>query len=80
LAISESWIPTVAALLAFVVTAGFKESLVNSPSVGKCDYDYLLAVYRMWRVIIGFGAVPGCFALYYHLTIPETLRYTFDIA
>lgn len=28
----------------------------------------------------GFGAVPACIALYYHLTIPETPRYTFDVA
>ena len=26
-----------------------------------------------------FGAVPGCIALYYRLTIPETPRYTFDV-
>jgi PHS family inorganic phosphate transporter-like MFS transporter len=29
---------------------------------------------------IGFGAVPACIALYYRLTIPETPRYTFDVA
>lgn len=34
----------------------------------------------MWRVVIGFGAVPACLALYYRLTIPETPRYTFDVA
>jgi PHS family inorganic phosphate transporter-like MFS transporter len=34
----------------------------------------------MWRTLIGFGAVPGCIALYYRLTIPETPRYTFDVA
>lgn len=34
----------------------------------------------MWRIIVGFGAVPGCIALYYRLTIPETPRYTFDVA
>ena len=28
----------------------------------------------------GFGAVPACAALYYRLTIPETPRYTFDVA
>lgn len=28
----------------------------------------------------GMGAVPACIALYYRLTIPETPRYTFDIA
>lgn len=36
--------------------------------------------YQMWRILIGFGAVPGCIALYYRLTIPETPRYTFDVA
>lgn len=34
----------------------------------------------MWRSLIGIGAVPGCIALYYRLTIPETPRYTFDVA
>lgn len=32
------------------------------------------------RVLPGFGAVPACLALYYRLTIPETPRYTFDVA
>src|SRR5947208_6538079 len=31
------------------------------------------------RFTTGFGAVPGCIALYYRLTIPETPRYTFDV-
>lgn len=30
--------------------------------------------------LLGFGAVPACIALYYRLTIPETPRYTFDVA
>ncbi len=29
---------------------------------------------------LGFGAVPAVLALYYRLTIPETPRYTFDVA
>ena len=29
---------------------------------------------------VGFGAVPAAIALYYRLTIPETPRYTFDVA
>ena len=29
---------------------------------------------------LGIGAVPACAALYYRLTIPETPRYTFDVA
>ncbi|PYI11972.1 phosphate permease [Aspergillus sclerotiicarbonarius CBS 121057] len=46
----------------------------------NCSGVCQLAVDKMWRVVIGFGAVPACVALYYRLTIPETPRYTFDVA
>jgi PHS family inorganic phosphate transporter-like MFS transporter len=69
-----------AAIVALIVTAGFKESLLTAKTVAECDGVCGLAVDKMWRVIIGFGAVPGCMALYFRLTIPETPRYTFDIA
>lgn len=32
-----------------------------------------------WRLLIGLGCVPACFALYFRLTIPETPRFTLDI-
>ncbi|KAI4164209.1 MAG: hypothetical protein LQ342_002173 [Letrouitia transgressa] len=69
-----------AAMIALIVTSGFKESLLSAKSASACDGVCQLAVDKMWRVIIGFGAVPGCIALYYRLTIPETPRYTFDVA
>ncbi|KAA6411632.1 MAG: phosphate:H+ symporter [Lasallia pustulata] len=69
-----------AALIALIVTTGFKESLMTAPTPARCGGVCGLAVDKMWRVIIGFGAVPGCIALYYRLTIPETPRYTFDVA
>lgn len=33
----------------------------------------------MWRLLIGLGCIPGCVALYFRLTIPETPRFTMDI-
>jgi len=69
-----------AAIIALIVVSGFKKSLVTAKSVDLCDGVCQLAVDKMWRVIIGFGAVPGCIALYFRLTIPETPRYTFDVA
>lgn len=69
-----------AGIISLIVTAGFKESLESAASVGTCDGVCGLAVDKMWRIIIGFGAVPGCIALYYRLTIPETPRYTFDVS
>ncbi|KAI9798152.1 MAG: acid phosphatase pho5 [Sarcosagium campestre] len=70
----------VAAMVALIVTAGFKESLMSAKTVAQCGGVCGIAVDKMWRVVIGFGAVPGCVALYYRLTIPETPRYTFDVA
>jgi PHS family inorganic phosphate transporter-like MFS transporter len=76
-----------AGLVAFIVVEGFKGSLssavartaAQSPQ-SVCDGVCLLAVDKMWRIIIGMGAVPGCIALYFRLTIPETPRYTFDVS
>ncbi|KAN0101456.1 putative inorganic phosphate transporter PHO84 [Hyaloscypha variabilis] len=56
------------------------ESLLLGTKASTCLGECQLAVDKMWRVIVGFGAVPGCIALYYRLTIPETPRYTFDVA
>ncbi|KAI9747526.1 MAG: acid phosphatase pho5 [Chaenotheca gracillima] len=69
-----------AAIIALIVTSGFKGSLETAAKPANCTGDCGVAVDKMWRVIVGFGAVPGCIALYYRLTIPETPRYTFDVA
>ena len=69
-----------AGIIALIVAAGFKDALSSAKSFGVCQGPCMEAVDKMWRTIIGFGAVPGCIALYYRLTIPETPRYTFDVA
>ncbi|RDI82445.1 hypothetical protein Vi05172_g7358 [Venturia inaequalis] len=68
------------ALVMLFLTMGFKESLINVKTYAQCTGVCGLAVDKMWRTLIGFGAVPACCALYYRLTIPETPRYTFDVA
>jgi MFS transporter, PHS family, inorganic phosphate transporter len=69
-----------AAIVALLCAVGFKDSLSSAATVATCTGDCADATDKMWRIIIGFGAVPGCIALYYRLTIPETPRYTFDVA
>lgn len=49
-----------AAIVALVVTEAFKDSLKLAKTVDKCDGACNLAVDKMWRIVIGFGAVPGC--------------------
>lgn len=67
-----------AALVSLIVTVAFK-SQIKGVSNDACGEACKIAVDRMWRIVIGFGAVPACIALYYRLTIPETPRYTFDV-
>ncbi|KAK3939880.1 major facilitator superfamily domain-containing protein [Diplogelasinospora grovesii] len=68
------------AIVALVVTVAFKESFITASDVGDCSGACQVAADRSWRIIVGFGALPACFALYYRITIPETPRYTFDVA
>ncbi|EFY99095.1 hypothetical protein MHUMG1_04972 [Metarhizium humberi] len=69
-----------AAFVMLFVTLGFKGSLEGAKDKQHCTGDCQVAVDKMWRTLIGFGAVPACIALYFRLTIPETPRYTFDVA
>lgn len=53
-----------AALIMLFVTLGFKGSLSSAASIKECSGVCQLAVDKMWRTLIGFGAVPACIALY----------------
>ncbi|KAI0857886.1 major facilitator superfamily domain-containing protein [Xylaria cubensis] len=67
------------AFVMLFLTLGFKQALSQSPGIAQCDGWCAVAVDKMWRALVGFGAVPAAIALYYRLTIPETPRYTFDV-
>ncbi|KAH8172154.1 sugar transporter domain-containing protein [Sarocladium implicatum] len=66
-------------LVALITTHAFESALSPASSESHCGADCRLAADRSWRIIVGVGAVPACFALYYRITIPETPRYTFDV-
>ena len=75
-------------LVSLIATKAFRTAIDNqyntcslNGDVASCISDPrgLAAVDRMWRIIVGVGAVPAIIALYYRLTIPETPRYTLDI-
>lgn len=69
-----------AAVVALVVTYAYKSTFEKVTNVSQCGLSCQTAADQCWRIIVGVGAVPACFALYYRLTIPETPRYTFEVA
>ncbi|KXL47140.1 hypothetical protein M433DRAFT_152974 [Acidomyces richmondensis BFW] len=69
-----------AAIVSLMATVGYKHALLPASGYEDCTGECKRAVDTIWRIVIGFGAVPGFLALYYRLTIPETPRYTFDVS
>ncbi|KAI1179392.1 major facilitator superfamily domain-containing protein [Nemania sp. FL0916] len=69
-----------AAIVGLVATAAFGDIFRTAENVADCDYTCQIAADRCWRIIIGVAAVPSVFALWYRITIPETPRYTFEVA
>ncbi|KAG0172360.1 hypothetical protein DFQ28_003871 [Apophysomyces sp. BC1034] len=58
-----------ASIVALITTVAYKDAIRLDQS--RLDY--------VWRIVIGLGAVPGVFALYYRLVLPETPRFTMDV-
>jgi MFS transporter, PHS family, inorganic phosphate transporter len=66
-------------IVALAVTAAFRDAFESASNTSTCDYACQTAADRCWRLIVGVGALPAIFALYYRITIPETPRYTFEV-
>ena len=62
-----------AAIVSLILVAGFKNQIIHDNFAVLKHVDYC------WRLLIGLGCIPGCVALYFRLTIPETPRFTMDI-
>lgn len=77
---NQGWGQLFGGIVALVCVAGYKDALNPATTWRECGDDCIRACDQMWRILIGFGAVPAVCALYFRLTIPETPRYTFDVS
>lgn len=71
---NQGWGQLFAGLVAMVCAAAYKSKL-DVASAAECGHDCKQACDQAWRIIVGFGAIPACAALYFRLTIPESPRY-----
>jgi PHS family inorganic phosphate transporter-like MFS transporter len=73
----RGWGQLSAAIVSTVVVSAFKAEIQEDvPKLNPIP----LSVDSVWRLIIGLGCVPAAIALYARLTIPESPRFTMDIA
>ncbi|CAK7896902.1 inorganic phosphate transporter Pho84p [[Candida] anglica] len=68
-----------AGIVAIVLVAAYKDDLIVANTAAQCTGSCIKACDQMWRILVGFGCVPGCVALYYRLTIAESPRYSLDV-
>lgn len=68
-----------AGIVAMVLIVAYKGSLIDANTGAECGPACQLACDQMWRILVGFGAIPGLACLYFRLTIPESPRYSLDV-
>ncbi|KAL4802392.1 major facilitator superfamily domain-containing protein [Aspergillus unguis] len=66
-------------LVALIAVAGFKQQLKEDTTSASCTGLCKRDVDRIWRLIVGLGAVPAFIALWFRLTIIESPRYTAEV-
>lgn len=62
-----------AGLVGMIVVVAYRGAIRDADYPGVNPVDYT------WRLLVGFGCVPGLIAYYYRITIAETPRFTMDI-
>lgn len=74
---NQGWGQLLGGIVSVLCVVAWKDTLVGIEDISQCTGHCILAMDRMWRILVGFGAVPAVAALYFRLTIPETPRYAF---
>ncbi|RAL16226.1 inorganic phosphate transporter, partial [Aspergillus homomorphus CBS 101889] len=71
-----------AAVVTLIVVAGFQSNLSdfpNDPNSLECTGSCVRDMDKMWRYIVGLGAVPAFVAIWFRMTIIESPRFTADV-
>ncbi|AAS53813.1 AFR442Cp [Eremothecium gossypii ATCC 10895] len=76
---NQAWGQITGGILALILVAAYRGDLEPAASGLECGFECQRACDQMWRILVGFGCVPGMIALYFRLTIPESPRYTLDV-
>jgi PHS family inorganic phosphate transporter-like MFS transporter len=69
----------IANVVAVITVSSFKASLPMNLMANTCHGDCADTVDKMWRWIVGVGAIPPAFAILLRWWIPESPRYTLEV-
>ena len=66
-----------AALVPLLCTVGFRNSLQTEQCTAESGC--IAALDKSWRLLYAYGIIPACIALYFRLTIPESVHFQLDV-
>jgi PHS family inorganic phosphate transporter-like MFS transporter len=69
----------IANIVAVITITSFKSSLPLTVGTTNCEGACAASVDKMWRWIVGIGAIPPAFAIFLRWWIPESPRYTLEV-
>ncbi|KAF8318367.1 phosphate permease [Clavulina sp. PMI_390] len=69
---AQGWGTLLSSIVSLIIVSGFKNGMWHQNNYAAVDSS--------WRLLIGLGCIPAVFALYFRLTLPETPRFTLDVA
>lgn len=72
---NQGWGQLLAGIVSVIIVRAYKSELIGAKTANECTGDCVKAIDQMWRILVGFGALPGLCALYFRLTIPASPRY-----
>ncbi|AMD20301.1 HDL443Wp [Eremothecium sinecaudum] len=76
---NQAWGQIVCGVTAMILVVAYRGDLEPATTGLQCGEACQRACDQMWRILVGFGCVPGLIALYFRLTIPESPRYSLDV-
>lgn len=76
---NQAWGQLIGGIVALILVVSYRDDLIHANNGSECDFQCQKACDQMWRILVGFGCIPGLIALYFRLTIPESPRYTLDV-
>lgn len=62
-----------AGLVGLIAVVAYRSAILAA------DHPATYPIDCTWRLLVGFGCIPGLIAFYFRFTIPETPRFTMDI-
>ncbi|KAI9773270.1 MAG: hypothetical protein M1839_002182 [Geoglossum umbratile] len=69
----------IANIVAVIATAAYHRHIIHNADPQHCIDECMQTTDKIWRWVVGFGAIPPAIAVVFRLYIPESPRYMLEV-